>query len=422
MASLPNIIRAQSAGADGSRPSGRLNVGFIGAGGISRGHMSHVLGDPKLQLLWICDVDRLALEEAHGNATRRYAEQSASGSYRGIKTTADFREVIADPDVDVIFNCVPDHWHALPLIYAAQAGKDIYSEKPLSRTPPEGRAMVAAVERSGIVCQIGSQQRSSREFQRAIALARNGALGKIRRVQVGLPGYGGVSEKISPAGQAVPPTLDYERWVGPAPFLPYVKERLHWNWRWHYAFAGGQLTDWINHHFDVAQLAHGVSDEVPVAIRGASAEFHQNPIYNTAIRFAFEAHYAGGQVIEVSSANRLGVRIEGDDGWVFVDRGTIEHSSNSLRSIPLPAQGFAMDGGKTDHRANFFNCIKTRTTPRSPIQQAHNTAMAAHLANAALRSGHAELRWDNQAGRVIGAPDAEAFLTCNYRAPWALPA
>jgi predicted dehydrogenase len=421
-AGFPSIVRAQTLGLGGPAPSARLNVGFVGGGGISGGHIDHVLKDPSLQLVSICDVDRLVLEKRRAQISKHYAELAGTTSFAGPSTHTDFLELVNDPSIDALFVCTPDHWHALVLIHAARAGKSVYCEKPLSRTAAEGLAMVEAVRRSGVVCQIGSQQRSSREFQRAITLVRNGSLGRIRRVQVGLPGGGGVQQIVSTAGQPVPATLDYERWVGPSPFLPYVEDRLHWNWRWCYEFAGGQLTDWINHHYDIAQVALGLSDELPVAIRDASAVFHTNPIYNTATSYSFTAHYAGGQVIEVSSSYPMGIRFEGEEGWLHVNRGIADFSNPALRSAPLPSQGFSIDGGLSNHRQNFFDCIKSRARTRSPIDQAHKTAMVAHLANSAMRAGLSEVRWDAAAGRIAGAPAAERFLSPTYRSPWHLPA
>ncbi len=423
LTAAPGFLRAQALGlGGGTAASERITVGFIGLGGISDGHLQWVLDQPSLQLTWLCDVDRIHLNEAKQRAASAYAAKAGTSSYEGLKTSADFRDVMSDPGVDIIFNCTPDHWHALPLIAAAKAGKDIYSEKPLSRTAAEGEAMVEAVRRAGTVCQIGSQQRSSPEFLRAISLARNGFLGRVQRVQVGLPSMGGMPRPSTTTPQEVPPSLDYERWVGPAPMLPYFSERVHFHWRWRYEFAGGQLTDWINHHYDIAQLALGVSDAFPVAVRQVSGEFHPNPIYNTASRYAFQAEYAGGQVIEVSSDNPMGLRIEGSEGWVFVNRGVIEHSSTALRSVPMPSNGFQIGGGTADHRANFLACVRSRQVPRSPIDQAHKTAMVAHLANAALRSGRSELRYDPERRQVSNAPDAERFLSANYRGPWILSA
>jgi hypothetical protein len=424
IAALPNIVRAQTLGLGGTAASERITVGIIGCGGIHNGHREFVLNDPSLQLTWLCDVDEKHLSQSLKHSEDAYAQRDGTPSHKGIRSTRDFREVLADPGLDVVFVCTPDHWHALPVIAAANAGKHIYVEKPLSRTAAEGEAMVEAVRRSGVICQVGSQQRSSGEFIRAVGLARNGFLGRIHRVQVGLPGGGGVQNQVTPQPQSIPPELDYDFWVGPSPLLPYVSERVHFHWRWRYEFAGGQLTDWINHHYDIAQVALGVNEQIPVAIRRASAQFHTNPIYNTATRYAFDAHFATGEVIEVSSDFAMGIRLEGEHGWVYVNRDLIEFSSPTLRSAPLPSQGFTLSnasGGQTEHRRNFFECVRKRTVPRSPIDQAHKTAMSAHLANAAIRSGRSELKFDPAKNRIVAAPDADRFLSPNYRAPWHLP-
>ena len=418
--SLPQILRSASL-AGTTAPSNRLTVGFIGHGGMSWGHFRDVVGDPSLELRWLCDVDQKHMQSALEFAQREYAARAGTTTYTGFRTTGDFREVVLDPGVDIVFVLTPDHWHALPTIMAARAGKDVFCEKPLSRTLEEGRVMLEAVERAGIVTQVGNWQRSKPEFKRLIELARAGALGKIERVRVGLPAVGGPKDPptVTGAAQPIPEELDYEMWLGPSPALPYVKERTHFHWRWRYEFAGGQLTDWINHHFDIAQVALGVSDEDPVRITDASATFHANSIYNTATHYTFTAHYAGGQKIEVSSEFPMGVRVDGSDGWVYADRGSIEHSSPALRALPLPSQGFSMgDGG---HDANFFESVRNRAMSRGPFRHAYHSANAAHLANAALRAGYRELRWDATKQQVIGAPDAERFLTANYRAPWTLP-
>lgn len=418
-ASLPQLVRAASV-SGATAPSNRLTVGFIGHGGISWGHFRDVIADPTLELRWLCDVDAKHMQGALEYAQREYAARAGTTTYTGFRTTKDFRDVVGDPSIDVVFVLTPDHWHALPTIMAARAGKDVFCEKPLSRTLEEGKVMLESVERAGIVTQVGNWQRSKPEFKRVIELARSGALGKIERVRVGLPAIGGPKggPNVTGAAQPIPEELDYEMWLGPSPSLPYVKERLHFHWRWRYEFAGGQLTDWINHHFDIAQVALGVSDEDPIRITDADATFHAS-IYNTATQYSFTAHYAGGQKIEVSSKFPMGVRIDGSEGWVYADRGSIEHSSPALRALPLPSQGFSM--GEGGHDANFFECVRSRAVSRGPFRHAYHSANAAHLANAALRAGYRELRWDPVAQRVIGAPDAERFLTANYRAPWHLP-
>lgn len=419
-AALPTILTSKVFGQNA--PSNRLNVGFIGCGGITPGHRGFVLNNPALQMLWLCDVDSNRANDCKNNAEEVYSRKADSGTYKGVKTSGDFREVIADPDVDIVFVCTPDHWHALPVIAAAQAGKHIYTEKPLARTIEEGRAMVNAIKRAGITCQVGAQQRSGGEFQRAIALVRNGMLGKVQQIKVGLPGGGPPGEPVSAAPQEVPKELDYDFWLGPAPGVPYIKQRVHYQWRWNFDYAGGQVADWINHHYDIAQIAAGVNGQSPVAIRNASAEFTKSPIYTTATRYTFEVHYAGGEVIEVSSTNPGGITIIGEKGTVSVDRGRINYSTPELKNATLPSNGFVMWGGKNDHQNNFVESIKAHTAPRTPATDAYHTAVVAHLANAAFRAGISELLWDPVKERVTNSADAERFLTANYRGPWTLPA
>ncbi|MDR2463720.1 MAG: Gfo/Idh/MocA family oxidoreductase [Verrucomicrobiales bacterium] len=422
-AAAPFIIPSRVLGRNA--PSSRLNVGFIGAGGISGGHRDFVLQQDNLQITWICDVDANHRNAALKQAADKYAGRDGASSYNGVKSTDDLREVIADRDVDIIWNCTPDHWHALSAVLAAQAGKHVYTEKPLARTVSEGRAMVSAVRRAGVVCQVGCQQRSSWEFQRAIALARNGALGTIRSVRVGLPGGGGNRGLKKIDARPAPPELNYEMWLGPALALPYMKERVHFDWRWNYCFGGGILTDWINHHYDIAQVALGVNKEAPLTVSGMKAELPDCPVYDTPTHYSFTVHYANGKVIEVSSRGafngRPGVYLEGDKGWVWVNRGTIEHSSPALQSLPLPSDGFVMPGKKDSHRQNFINAIFRNLTPRGPVVDAYYTALVGHLANAAFRAGVSEVKWDAEAERVTNAADAERFMSANYRAPWVLP-
>jgi predicted dehydrogenase len=370
-------------------------------------------------MTWICDVDSNRVKKALDQANDIYAKRDGVTTYTGIKTTDDFRNVLADPDLDVVWVCTPDHWHALCVTHAARAGKHIYTEKPLARTIEEGRAMVQAVERSGVVAQVGSQQRSDSGFQRAISLARNGTLGKIQSIQVGLPGGAGGSAPWTQ--QEVPPELNYDMWLGPAPYVPYVSQRVHYEWRWNYDYAGGQVADWINHHYDIAQFAAGVNGQAPIAIRKSWAEMGTNPLFNTANKYFFEAHYTGGEVIQVSSTFRGGVRIEGDKGWVIVDRGGMEYSSPSLQNLVLPSDGFVMPGGKVDHRSNFIESILSRTTPRSPVRDSYYIAMVAHLANASFRANISELLWDPVAEKVTNSTEAQRFLAANYRGPWSLP-
>jgi len=416
---FPSIVRAQTLGLNGKvAPSNRLALGYIGVGSQGGGHFHSDLTNPLIQTNGICDVDDAHVQKALGLLQTAYAAQTTAGTYKGCFTTGDFRELVARPDIDAVWISVPDHWHALPVIHAARAGKDIYAEKPLSLTIPEGQAMVRAVEESGVVCQIGSQQRSTAIFQRAVQLVRNGFLGKITAVHVGLPG-GSKKLQAPMAAQQVPKGFDYEMWLGPAPEAPYFKERCHYEFRWIFDYSGGQLTDWIGHHFDIASWAMGVNHTGPVAIKNAQATFNPGPLYNTATAYSFEAHYANGAVIDVSSKNRGGVRIEGENGWFWVDRGGSEFSNPEWATVPFPTSGFHLE--PVNHTQNFLDCVKSRKTPICPIQEALRAVTVAHLGNAAFRTGRTELQWDPDKQEVVDAPDAKAVLTRAYRSPWQLP-
>ena len=426
--SFPSIVRAETLGLNGgTAPSNRITMGFIGIGSQGGLHLKNRLGNDLIQVVALCDVDGELLKKAQ--ATVKNAGKSEAFA------TKDFREILGRADVDSVLMALPDHWHALPVILAAQAGKHCYTEKPFSMTIPEGRAMVEAVKRAGIVCQVGSQQRSSANFRRLVELTRSGALGEIKRVQVGLPGKFNIPQLTAPmAAQEIPKDFDYEMWLGPAPWAPYYKERCKFNFRFNYDYSGGNLTDWIGHHFDIAQWAIGQNESGPVAIKNAKADFWDSPLYNTPKTYSFEAHYANGTVIEVTSQDVNGkypmgnifddsdggIAIEGTEGWARVGRARTAFSSPHLQSMPLPSDGFRLsdEGG---HMDNFLECIRTREATRCPAEDGHRTASVAHLATLAFRSGRSEVKWDPVQERVVDAPDAERFLARAYRAPWQLP-
>jgi predicted dehydrogenase len=415
---FPSILRGQP----GRLPANeRINLALIGHGSMGGGLLRSFLEDGRVQVVAVCDVDRERLANGQRTVEQAYAARAASGEYSGCFATGDFREVLARAEVDAVVIATPDHWHSLLVIHAARAGKDIYVEKPLSLTIPEGRAIVRAVQSAGVVCLIGSQQRSSREFIRAVELSRNQLLGEIRRVEVGLPSGAGPKHDTLTV-RPVPDHLDYDMWLGPAPAVPYMPQRVHWDFRWIFDYSGGQLTDWIGHHFDIATWALGVSAAGPTSIVNARAEFPSGPIYNTASEYAFEARYATGESIHVSSRFRGGLRIEGSEGWLWVTRGRTEFSDPRLARMAIPSHG-VQAGPPGNHQRHFIDCVLSRqTATRVPIEEAHRVASVAHLANLAFRTGRESLRWDPQAERVIDAPDAAALVARPFRSPWQLPA
>jgi len=416
---FPSIVRSQTLGLNGQvSPSNRVTIGFIGVGSQGGGNLGAAVNNPQFQVRAVCDPDSGHLNNALAKVQNAYAPKSAA-TFKDCLATPEFRDVLARSDIDAVWLSLPDHWHAIPLILAAQAGKDIYAEKPLSLTIPEGRAMVQAVQRSGVVCQIGSQQRSTWGFPRAVEMVRNGLLGKINRIRIGLPGGAGPGITLPLVEQPIPPGFDYDRWLGPAPWAPYFKERCHWNFRWIYDYSGGQLTDWIGHHFDIAAWMMGVSHTGPVAIKNAQATLANGPLYNTANKYAFDAHYANGTVIEVGTDHPNGITVEGSNGTISVNRSFLNFSSPALQTAPVPSDGFQTGSGT--HAQNFIDCVRSRQTPRCPIEEAHRTASVAHLANLAFRTGRSELQWDPEKEEIIDAPDATRLMSRAYRAPWQLP-
>ncbi len=405
-------------------PNDRINVGLIGCGGQGRADMSQALASSNAQAIGVCDVNDSHAAAAKQDVEHRYASEKASGAFKGCDTYRDFRELLSRTDLDAVIIGTPDHWHPIILIAAVNAGKHVYVEKPLAPSIAESRAMVDAVRRTGAVVQVGGQQRSSAYFQRGVELVRNGFLGKITKVTVGLPQ--GRSEKGGPfitplAPQTPPPYFDYDFWLGPAPFVPYYKERCDWNWRWSYDYGGGQVTDWVSHHYDIAIWAMGLNGEAPVEILNATAEFGPpSPLFNTATKYQFQARYSGGQIIDVLPGGS--VRFDGENGWVDCSRSGVLYSGSNIRNAIIPSDGFHCGITGQSHMENFLSCIRTRETPIHPVWDAHYAASMAHLANAAFRSGLARVKYDRGAEQIVGEPSANALLHRAYRAPWVLPA
>ena len=418
---LPSRLRADASFPVRKSPGNRITVGSIGVGGQGSGLLGQALGQYDAQVVAICDVNAEHARTAADRVESSYAKEKASGTYKGCDIYSDFRELLARPDIDAVIIATPDHWHALITIAAVMAGKDVYVEKPAATSIPEGRAMVEAVRRCGAVCQVGSMQRSMGSFTRAVELVRNGFLGDITQTIVGIPGSNGIKGNITPplSPQQIPKEFNYDFWLGPAPKVPYYKERCDWNWRWSYDYGGGQVTDWIGHHYDIAAWTLGVSHESPVAIQNVSGEFPvDDPLFNTANKCAFEARYANGKVIR--TGNTSGVRFEGTEGWVESTRGGIKYSSNTLERAIIPSAGFNCTKGS--HMGVFLQAVRDRSTPTCPVWEAHHVASTAHLVNAAMRSGRKEVNFDTTTEQVIGAPDADCLIHRAYRAPWVLPA
>lgn len=430
---FPEFIPASALGKDGTvAPSNRVTLGTIGTGNQGMNDLRNFVRDSRVQVIAVCDVNRespgywdgkvAGREIGRKFVTDHYAKQKPSGKHRGVAAYEDFRELLARSDLDAVHVATPDHWHALPVILAAQAKKDLYCQKPLSLTIAEGRAMSDAVSKCEIIFQTGSQQRSDSRFRLASELARNGYLGRIHTVKCGQPSghpdFGRTGDRKAPA--PVPEGFDYNMWLGPAPDAPYSPARCHVNFRWNFDYSGGQVTDWGGHHPDIAQWGLGTMLTGPVAIRNARGILPpRDALWNTAEHYWFEGHYENGAKIIISDQFPNGVRFEGTDGWVFVQRGGIEASNPDLLKTEFRAADQRLYVSE-NHYTNFIDCVLARKETVAPCEQAHRSITICHLGNIAMQLGR-DLKWDPKREQIIGDTAANAMLNRPYRAPWKLP-
>ncbi len=375
--------------------------------------MKQFLAQSDARVVAVCDIDKKHLNNAKKEVDNKYGNQDCAAYH-------DFRELLARDDIDAVSIAVPDHWHGIISIAAAKAGKDIYGEKPLSHTLAEGRAMCDAVKKYGVIWQTGSWQRSVSNFRTACELVRNGRIGKVHTVEVGLPcGYYELKKGhdiICP----VPDELDYDFWLGPAPYAPYSPARVHVNWRWHLDYGGGQLMDWIGHHVDIAHWGLGFDHTGPIEIEGCG-EYPRSGLWNAATRYRLNAKYAGGVNMLISGGHglRLGIKWIGDDGWIWVNRNEGLEASNSdilkEKIGPNEINLYHSPG----HQRNFLDCIKTRATTLTPCEIAHRSATPGHLGQIAMQLGR-KIRFNPDTEEVIGDEAASRILSHAMRSPWHL--
>ena len=406
-AGFPVLIPSSALGA--GAPSRRITVGAIGLGGMGSGNLGGFLGDSRCRVLAVSDVDRNNLEGARQRVNAHDNSQDCA-AYK------DFRELLARDDIDVISLATPDHWHAIPAILAAKSGKDVYGEKPFSHDLKEGRAMVTALNQYGRVWQTGSWQRSTGDFRFACELVRNGRIGKLHTVEVGLPtgGGGGHAPFTVP-----PPNLDYDFWCGPSPWAPYSADRTHWNWRWQMDYGGGQLMDWVGHHGDIAQWGLGTEHTGPVELNPTRAEFPKTGIWDAATRYRIECTYANGVKLIVQNAegaHRMGAKWIGSDGWVWVDRGGFDAEPKGLLKDKIRPDEINLYHS-TNHIGNFIDCVISRRQTITPAEVAHRSASVGHLCVIAISLGR-KLRWNPDMEQFLGDDSANALLGRAKREPW----
>ena len=393
-------------------PNDRPGVALIGCGGRGRGvaREAAALG----QMLAVCDVDETNLAQA-------------TKTWPDAKPYQDFRKLLERDDIHLIVNGTPDHWHTLVNLAALKAGKDIYSEKPLTLTIDEGKRLVKAVGESKRILQTGSQQRSDKNFRLACELVRNGRLGKLKHINVWLP-HG---RREGPFEKApVPAGFNWDMWQGPTPAAEYVKEKTHVTFRYFYEYSGGTMTDWGAHHNDIALWGAGFDRSGPARVEGkslvamipggfsAASEYEVTHTYPNGVTQLIRSTRGNdwkGSVLE-KSLQQHGVRFEGEDGWIFVTRGRIEASHPDLLTTPLPANATRLYASE-NHMQNFFSCVRSRQQPVCDVESGHRSATACHLGVIALRLGR-PLNWNPVTEEFTDDKEANGWLAREMRRPW----
>ncbi len=389
----------------------RPGIGLIGCGGQGRGDTNWAKNFGNV--IAVADVD-----ERHAGQARE--QFKAEHSYK------DFRKLLERDDIHVIINGTPDHWHTLINVAAARAGKDIYSEKPLTLTVNEGKILVKEIRDRKRVLQVGSQQRSDRKFRFACELVRNGRIGKLEHIIVGLP-TGPIEGPFPP--QPVPAGLDWDFYLGQTPFVEFNGKNHHWNFRWWYQFSGGQMTDWGAHHNDIAQWGNGTERSGPVEFDGKSLAEMIPGGYDAAAKYRIECKYANGvtmTILDESTPHERGVvsrdktpngvQFLGSEGWIFVSRGELRASNPDLIESQLPDDAIRLYHSD-NHMGNFFECVRTRKDPICDVEIGHRSISIAHLGVISVRLGR-KIQWDPDAEQIVGDPEANEWLGRPMRKPY----
>lgn len=437
-ATAPLVLSRRPAGA--AAPSDRISIGFIGLGNQSRGDLPAFLENDDVQVVAVCDVNEgsfgyndpkhfLGRKPGLEQVLAHYSEKSKSGTYKACEAYSDFRDVLSREDIDAVVIVVPDHWHAIMTIMAADAGKDVYCEKPLSLTLDEGRLMVEAIKRNGRVLQTGSQHRSGPATRQACELVLNQRIGKLLRIETYVPENNAVEPGPGWMPEPVPEGFDYNMWLGPAPVAPYHSGRCFYRFRFNLDYSGGQVTNFGTHMLDIAQWGHGTDDTGPVLFEDTGSKWPEpGSLYTTATHVDFKATYKDGVELTCQTKPRTSLcRFVGTDGWVQYQSGKVEMSpgidtdlSDAKIRLPISVAQRTENNYKYylgDHVRNFLDCVKSRQETISPVACGHRTASICHLGNIAMRLKRS-IKWDPEAETILGDEDATKMLSRSPREPW----
>lgn len=434
--SLPTIVPSSVFGR--FAPSNRITVGAIGNGRISRTHdMPGVWRHDYAQIVAVCDLDTNRAQDGKKLVNEYYSKKNGK-PYDGVSAHHNYEELLQNKDIDAVIISTPDHWHARIALDAAKAGKHIYMQKPASLTISEGRKVSDAVQKSGVVFQIGSQQRSSTQFRYAAELVRNGRIGQLKTVSVGLPGD--PSGEVEPE-MPVPSNLNYDMWLGSTPEVYYTEKRVHPQkgydrpgWLRCEQFGAGMITGWGSHHIDSAHWGMGTERTGPVEIWG-HADFPKSGLWDVHGIFRTEARYANGVHMIVSNELPNGVKFEGTEGWIFVTRGNYRATDtdpvvNADGTKPLDASDpkilTSVIGPNehhfiisSDHHANWLEAIRDKKQPIAPVEEAHRSCSACLLHHIAMKLDR-KIHWNPDKEEFVNDAQASALLSRTQRKPYGI--
>jgi len=415
---FPAIIPSTALGRDGvEAPSDRITLGSIGTGGQGTFLLGKFLERTDAQIVAVCDVHRDRRLRAKKMAEDAYGERFGKANYNGCDDYNDFRDVIGRSDIDAVILALPENWHAIPAVMAADAGKDIYGEKPMALNIRESRAIVEAARRNNRVFQTGSHRRSIQRFRSGCELVRNGYIGKLHTIRSSVPsGWGCDPQPETP----VPEGFDYDMWLGPAPWQPHTEMR--WNPRPSFIldYGNGMITDLGTHFNDITQWGHGTDDTGPISIDG-KGEFPKTGLYDTVLHLHIEYEFADGVrmiCIDKHPKPRISARFEGDEGWIDIGYNeTTAYPESLLTKILGPNDQHLYRSN--NHYKNFLDCIRTRKETVAPPETGHRSFSLCQLGNISMLLGR-KINWDPEKEQIIGDDEASRMLSRSMRAPWTL--
>ncbi len=418
MVAAPMIVPASALGRQGaSPPSERLTMGFIGVGYQARGHLNAFVRNTDVKVLAVCDVDTTRRVDAKKIVDDWYSNDKA---YKGCDMYNDFRELIARKDIDAVLIATPDHWHCATAVAAVKSGKDVYCEKPLTLTIAEAKVLMDSVRKHKRVLQVGSQQRSSKEFRIACEAVRNGRIGKVQKVFVSV---GPPSRPCDLPEESIEPGLDWEMWLGQAPERPYNSvlsprgvHDFFPNWRSFREYSGGGMTDFGAHHFDIAQWGLGMDGSGPIEIIPPA-----DPSKGIGVRFLYAsgAEVIHGSYKDPDGKDRGGISFVGDKGSVYVDRGQLKSWPDNVVTDPLGSSEISLYKSPGHHQ-DWLDCIKSRNRPICDVEIGARSVTVCHLGNLAYLHGRT-LKWDPEKWHFVKDHEADRWRDRERREGWELP-